>query len=101
MAEFISKYDTKSKKLTLTKDGEAMNDVMHVEFGLAYDSENNKETKHVCHIMQRTKNDDEDYATHVHTVANEEGDLEVKGDNTLSNFVGRILAQHRPLHRKN
>lgn len=104
MAKINAEYDTKTKKLSVNKDGEAMANVHHVEFGRSYDQADDvsdDDAKHVCHIAMREKGDD-GYATHTHIIANEQGDL-VKEDTPvnkeLSNFIGGYLGNRRKASR--
>jgi hypothetical protein len=106
MAKISAEYDTKSKKLSVSKDGEAMANVHHVEFGRSYEQpEDTKEEdiKHICHIAMREKGDD-GYSTHTHIVANEQGDLvkeETPVNKGLSGFIGGYLDRNRYRKGKN
>jgi hypothetical protein len=98
MAEIIAKYDTNTKKLSVTKDGQAVSNVMHVQMGRTYDTQDktDEEAKHECslHMMDKT---DDGYMTHTHITANEQGDL-VKEDrvNTgLSKAISSLLGSRR------
>jgi hypothetical protein len=99
MAKISAEYDTKTKKLSVSKDGEAMDNVHHVEFGRSYDQPDDvseEDVKHICHIAMREKGTD-GYSTHTHIMANEQGDL-VKEDTVnkgLSKFIGGYLSRNR------
>jgi hypothetical protein len=104
MAKISAEYDTKTKKLSVSKDGETMANVHHVEFGRSFDQPDNTsddDAKHMCHIAMREKGDD-GYATHTHIVANEHGDL-VKEENSanaeLAKFIGGYLDNRRRANR--
>jgi hypothetical protein len=76
MAQINASYDTKTKKLTVNKDGKDLENVSQVMFGRNYDYEKGKEADtHGCHISTVDKSEDEGYMTHTHIVANEAGDL--------------------------
>lgn len=79
MAKITAEYDTKEKTLTVSKDGKAMDNVMHAAFSRNYDYEKGTEDDtHSCHIAMKDESDDEGYHTHTHITANVDGDLETR-----------------------
>lgn len=98
MAKISAEYDTNTKQLSVSKDGQAMSNVMRVEFGRTYESEDKSDAdaEHGCHIHMLDKGDD-GYHTHTHMTANEQGDLvsEKKVSNKLSKYIGDYLKARR------
>jgi hypothetical protein len=99
MAKINAEYDTKTKKLAVTKDGEALANVHYVEFGRSYDQPDDtsdEDTKHICRIGMKEKSDD-GYVTHHHIMANKQGELETvkEPNNSLADFIKKNLLDPR------
>ena len=98
MATISSEYDTKTKKLTVTKDGKKMPYVHSLSFDKMYDTydKTEGEAKHQMMMSQRNSdNKDEGYMTHTHTNASEDGELvtteEAPANQGLANFINKFL----------
>jgi hypothetical protein len=99
MAKINAEYDTKSKKLSVTKDGEALANVHYVEFGRSYDQPtdtSDEDAKHICRIGMREDSGD-GYVTHHQMMANQQGDLEKSSEtnNSLANFIKTGILEPR------
>lgn len=71
MAKFIAEFDTNEKTLVLTKNGEAMANVVGVNFGCSWDDKD----EFCCDIVMATKDEADDIRTYTRLSANEKGDL--------------------------
>lgn len=102
MAKIISEYDTKTKSLSVSKDGSSMANVHYISMGRKYDYNEDKESdEYDCHLTMVEKADEEGYHTHTHIVANELGDLvEQKKENITSNVGLSKFIQHRLSQRR-
>lgn len=65
MAVISISFDTKTKAMTCTKDGEAVPHVVGASLGRRYGSE----AKYACELVQWEENDSEDYSTMTRVVA--------------------------------
>lgn len=71
MAKFIAEFDTKEKTLTLTKNGEALANVVGASFGCSWDDKE----EFCCDIVMATKDEADDIRSYTRLSANESGDL--------------------------
>lgn len=97
MAKIVAEYDTKAKTLNVTKDGKALDNVMHVSLSRNYNYQKDQEDDtYGCHVMTKDKSDEEGYSTHTHITANEDGDLETRTEKVAaskqtSDFIKGLL----------
>jgi hypothetical protein len=97
MAKITAEYDTKEKTLSVSKDGKALDNVMHASFSRNYNYEKGTEDDtHSCQIAMKDSSSEEGYHTHTHIIANEDGDLETRTEKVpvakaTSDLIGQLL----------